>query len=383
MTADRSHLPLDEIRIVELSTMITASFAAMMLGEQGADVVKIEPPGIGDPMRFIGSQRPGLSALFHNCNRGKRSVALDLKSDEDLSVARRLCERADVVISNYRPSVMERIGLSYDALRAVNPALVFCRITGFGTEGPQSALPAYDHVMQAQLGMVAAQGKAQGGKPVHIQHAVCDKVTAVMAAQAVSSALFARERTGRGTRVDLSMVDAGMHFFFPDGLMASTLLDEDALHLDPLTATYAVMEARDGHFVLAGIGDAATRAVFELIGRPELSDDPRFSTPAARLMHAGEMIAEMTERPVDMPLADVLAYMEENDVPASACLSPEAAIAHPQLEACGTIATVDHPYLGRIKSVRAAARFGGRDGISHAPAPRLDEHGDEIRAEVG
>ncbi len=376
------HLPLDGIKIVELSTMITASFAAMILGEQGADVVKIEPPGMGDPMRFIGSQKPGMSALFHNCNRGKRSAALDLKSEADLAVARALCERADVVISNYRPSVMSRIGLSYEALREVNPKIVFCRITGFGPEGPQSALPAYDHVMQAQLGMTTGQGSAQGGSPVHIQHAICDKGTALMAAQAVSSALFKRERTGEGSRIDLSMIDAGMHFFFPDGLMGDTLLGDDVMHLAPLTATYAVMEARDGYFVIAGIGDGPARAVFRLIGKEHLMDDPRFSSPPARLMNIGEMIAEMTAQPVDKPLEDVLAYLSEHDVPVSACLTPMEAYEHPQLTACRTVETVDHPYLGQVRSVRAAARFDGQDGRSHAPAPMLGEHTDAVRAEV-
>lgn len=378
---DQTDLPLSGIRIVELSTMITASFAAMILGEQGADVIKIEPKGMGDPMRFIGSQKPGLSALFHNCNRGKRSIALNLKDGDDLSLARTLCESADVVISNYRPSVMSRMGLSYDALKAVNPKITFCRVTGFGPEGPQSALPAYDHVMQAQLGMTTVQGAAQGETPVHIQHAICDKGTAIMAAQAISSALFKRERTGEGSRIDLSMIDAGMHFFFPDGMMKDTLLGDDVTHLDPLTATYAVMAARDGHFVIAGIGDGPARAVFNLIGKGHLMEDPRFATPPARLMHVGEMITEMTENPVDLPLTDVLAYMEEHDVPCCECLTPLQAYEHPQLTAMETVATVDHPYLGPVRSVRAAAQFDGQAGISHQPAPMLDQHGAEIRKE--
>lgn len=378
----RAHLPLDGIRVVELSTMITASFAAMILGEQGADVIKVEPPGMGDPMRFIGSQKPGLSALFHNCNRGKRSIMLDLKDNGDLATARTLCERADVVISNYRPSVMARIGLSYETLKAVNPKIVFCRITGFGTDGPQAALPAYDHVMQAQLGMTTVQGDAQGARPVHVQHAICDKATGLMAAQAVSSALFASERTGQGSRVDLSMIDAGMHFFFPDGLMEHTLMDDAAMQLDPLTATYAVMEARDGHFVIAGIGDVQATAVFTLIGKAHLMSDPRFKTPASRLMNIGDMIAEMTDQPVDMPLTEVLAYMEAHDVPCCECLSPLQAYDHPQLATMKTVATVDHPYLGKVRSVRAAARFEGQDGISHAPSPLLGQHGAEIRAEL-
>ena len=245
--------PLSGVRVVEFSTMITASFAAMILAEQGADVIKVEPEA-GDPMRRIGSQRPGMSALFANCNKAKRSVVLDLKDADDRALARRLCEGADVVISNYRPAVMARLGLSFEAVSEANPAVVFARITGFGATGPQSGSPAYDHVMQAQLGYAVAQGR--GGDPVHMQTAVCDKVTALMAAQAISSALFAAARTGRGSRIDVSMMDAGMHFLFPDTLMDHTILSDDALHLPNLAATYGVLEARDGFFVIAALGDA-------------------------------------------------------------------------------------------------------------------------------
>ena len=379
----KADLPLAGIKVVELSTMITASYAAMIMGEQGADIIKIEPPGIGDPMRFIGSQKPGMSALYHNCNRGKRSIALDLKTETDLSVARTLCEQADVVISNYRPSVMARIGLSYEDLKAVNPTLIFCRITGFGTDGPQAALPAYDHVMQAQLGMTTVQGEAQGGDPVHIQHAICDKSTALMAAQAVSSALFKRERTGQGSRIDLSMIDAGMHFFFPDGLMTQTLLSDEAAHLDALTATYAVLSATDGYYVIAALTDEQFNAVFAMIGRPELMDDARFNSTPARLVHYRALMEIVKSVEIKMSVEEVLAYMSDHDVPASRCLSPEEAYEHPQLAAMDTVKTVDQPYLGLVRSVRAAAKFDGEPGLSHRPAPTLDQHGAEIREEVG
>lgn len=375
--------PLAGIKVVELSTMITASYAAMILGEQGADVIKIEPPGIGDPMRFIGSQRPSMSALYHNCNRGKRSIALDLKAEADLAIARTLCEGADIVISNYRPSVMARIGLSYEALKSVNSRLIYCRITGFGSEGPQSALPAYDHVMQAQLGMTTVQGVAQGGTPVHIQHAICDKSTALMAAQAVTSALFKRERTGQGCRIDLSMIDAGMHFFFPDGLMTHTLMAEDAAHLDALTATYAVLSATDGYYVIAALTDEQFNAVFAMIGRPELMEDARFNSTPARLVHYRALMEIVKSVEIEMSVDEVLAYMSEHDVPASRCLSPEEAFEHPQLAAMKTVETVEHPYLGPIRSVRAAAKFDGEPGISHAPAPTLDQHGEAIKKEIG
>ena len=375
-------LPLSGVRVVEFSTMITASFAAMILAEQGADVIKVEPQG-GDPMRRIGSQvpgpngLPGMSALFANCNKAKRSVVLDLKAEADLALARSLCENADVVISNYRPAVMARLGLSFEALSTVNPKLVFARVTGFGTTGPDAGSPAYDHVMQARLGYAVAQGGTDA--PRHMQTAVCDKVTGIMAAQAVSSALVAAARTGRGTRIDLSMLDAGLHFLFPDSFMDRTITRTDALHLPPLSATYSVLEAQDGHIVLAALGDAQWQHVFAMIGRPELGADPRFATMRARMADYPGLIRELSRAPIPMGVADTLAYLAAHDIPASACQSPEAVLDDPQVEACGTVQTVDDPVLGPIRAVRPAAIFNGTPAPADRPAPALGAHTQAVR----
>ena len=370
-------LPLSGIRVVEFSTMITASFAAMLLAEQGADVIKVEPEA-GDPMRRIGSQVPGMSALFANCNKAKRSVVLDLKREADQTLARTLCEGADVVISNYRPAVMARLGLSFEALSKVNPDLVFARITGFGPTGPQAASPAYDHVMQAQLGYCVAQGGADA--PRHMQTAVCDKVTGLMAAQAISSALVRAAREGAGARIDLSMMDAGLHFLFPDTLMDHTLLRDDALHLPNLAATYGVLEARDGHFVIAALGDGQWAAVFALLGRPELVEDARFSTMGARMTHYPELLGLLAETPLDMPVGEALTAMAAADIPAARCVAPAEALSDPQLVASGTVQRVDDPHLGPIRAVRPAAVFDGQPGAADRPAPALGEHTATIRA---
>ena len=168
--------PLAGIKVVEFSTMITASLATMMFAQQGADVIKVEPPGIGDPMRWLGSQKAGISGLFHNCNQAKRSITLDLKSAEDLAHARQLCLQADVVIHNYRPGVMDRLGLGSDALRQEKPKLIYCAITGFGHEGPLADRPAYDHVMQAMSGFMTLQGHPAGF--AYVKTLICDKLTA-------------------------------------------------------------------------------------------------------------------------------------------------------------------------------------------------------------
>ena len=196
--------PLEGITIVELSTMITASLAAMMAAEQGATVIKVEPLDQGDPMRYIGSAKGGDSGLFANCNRGKRAVSVDLKQPQGAEIVRRLAADADVLISNYRPGVLERLGLGSTALRDANPRLVYVAISGFGTDGPMASAPAYDPVIQAQAGIAAVQGTDQ---PAFVRNLVCDKITAYTACQAMTAALFERERTGSGQHVECAQGD--------------------------------------------------------------------------------------------------------------------------------------------------------------------------------
>ena len=216
--------PLENITIIELSTMITASLAAMMLAEQGATVIKVEPVDSGDPLRYIGSSRGGISGLFANCNRGKRSLAIDLKQDQGQAAVTALIEKADILLHNFRPGVMDNLNLGSATLRRKNPRLIYAAISGFGTSGPLAGAPAYDPVIQGHSGMAASQG--QEG-PAFIRNLMCDKITAYTACQAVTSALFQRERTGQGQHIDLSMLDSGMFFMYPDAYMNHTLVGDD------------------------------------------------------------------------------------------------------------------------------------------------------------
>jgi crotonobetainyl-CoA:carnitine CoA-transferase CaiB-like acyl-CoA transferase len=197
------HRPLEGIRVVELSTMITASFAAMMMAEQGATVVKVEPVDVGDPMRYLGTSKNGISGLFVSCNRGKASIRVNLKDAKGQEIVQRLMERADVVLHNFRPGVMESLELGSEAMRARNPRLVYIAITGFGTKGPLRDAPAYDPIVQARAGFAAVQGTTE---PVFVRNLVCDKITAYTACQAATAALLVRARTGRGQHIDISML---------------------------------------------------------------------------------------------------------------------------------------------------------------------------------
>ena len=255
--------PLEGITILEFSTMITASFAAMQLGEQGARVIKVEPLNVGDPMRYIGEEKGGISSLFANCNRGKQAIRVDIKQEAGQSLIREMIKDVDVVIHNFRPGVMDKLGLGSEVLRGINPRLIYTAISGFGRQGPLANAPAYDPIIQASAGITAVQGREE---PQFIRSLVCDKITAYTACQAVTSALFMRERTGEGQHIDLSMIDAGLFFIYPDGFQNHTLLDDDVapqpLLIDLL---YELTQTSDGAVTIsAGTADQQMRSLIAM-----------------------------------------------------------------------------------------------------------------------
>jgi crotonobetainyl-CoA:carnitine CoA-transferase CaiB-like acyl-CoA transferase len=375
--------PLDGIRVLEFSTMITASFAAMMLAEQGAEVIKIEPLDAGDPMRYIGSSKGGVSALFASCNRGKRSLRLDLKTDRGRAVIEQLAERSDIVLTNYRPGVMEGLGLGSDSLRARNPRLIFGAVTGFGTEGPQRDAPAYDPIIQAQTGMAAVQGEGKGTREF-IRTLMCDKVTAYTICQAVTTALYVRERTGSGQHIDLSMMDAGLYFLFPDGFMHRTLLDDDATHLPPLNSMlYEVTDTTDGSVTVSAATPAQQVGLLTAIERLELFADERFNSMENLIRNVGAFRAELKATMATFTTHDLLARLHANDVPAARLLGYDEVFDHPQYAANDSVDITTHPQLGSMRRVKPPARFGG-DRL--APATASPEHGgntSEILRELG
>ncbi|MFT5329695.1 MAG: crotonobetainyl-CoA:carnitine CoA-transferase CaiB-like acyl-CoA transferase [Parasphingorhabdus sp.] len=373
--------PLTGIKVVEFSTMITASLATMMFAQQGADVIKVEPPGIGDPMRWLGSQKAGISGLFHNCNQAKRSITLDLKSAEDLAHARQLCLQADVVIHNYRPGVMDRLGLGSDALRQEKPKLIYCAITGFGHEGPLADRPAYDHVMQAMSGFMTLQGHPAGF--AYVKTLICDKLTAYTAAQAITAALFARERTGRGQHIDLSMLESCIAFLWPDGGMHLTLQGEDVAHGAPFADYYQLpLRSTDGAIAYAAMTDAHWDAVFDMVGRADLKTEEKFKGMANRSVHMAELAAIIAGEKPNLSSAEMVAGLAAQDVPAAPCLSLEDLPTNQQVLAMGIFEQSDHPLLGPVRHVTPPARFGGSKLAPTGPSPALGEHNADILAEL-
>lgn len=373
--------PLAGIRVVEFSTMITASLATMMFAQQGADVIKVEPPGIGDPMRWLGSQKAGISGLFHNCNQAKRSITLDLKSAEDLAHARQLCLSADVVIHNYRPGVMDRLGLGSEALRQEKPELIYCAITGFGHEGPLSDRPAYDHVMQAMAGFMTLQGHPESF--AYVKTLICDKITAYTAAQAITAALFARERSGSGQHIDLSMLESCIAFLWPDGGMHLTLKDDDVTHGAPFADYYQLpLRTTDGAIAYAAMTDDHWAAIFDIVGRPDLKSEEKYQGMANRSIHMAELASIIAAEKPDMTSAEMVAGLAKHDVPAAACLSLEDLPANQQVLAMNIFEQADHPLLGPVQHVTPPARFGGSKLAPSVPSPALGEHSEAILAEL-
>ena len=373
--------PMAGIKILELSSVVTAALAATLLSEQGAQTVKIEPLGIGDTLRHLGTARAGVSALFANCNRGKRSVALDLKREEGVGIVRKLAQEADVLISNYRPGVLERLGLGSELLRELNPRLVYVAISGFGTTGPLAAAPAYDHVIQAMSGFSDMQG--HGDELDMVKTFVCDEVTAYTACQATTAALFARCSSGQGQHIDLSMLDAALYFLWPAGMGDHTFQGESIDRRPPLKLTYRTYPVADGYITMAPFTDSHWHGLFTATGNVELIEDQRFATMAGRATHMGDLFEKFEHAFTEMSAGDVERLLSGLDIPGSICLTVDQAIEHPQVRAVGGVQTQQHPELGQLLSPAHPARFGAQRLEPHLPLGKLGEHTREVLTELG
>ena len=382
MTANQP--PLTGIKVVDMSTMISGPLTAMMLADYGADVIKVESPGQGDLMRYLGTQKNGLTGLFSLNNRGKRSINLNVKSKEGLEVLTKLIERADVFVQNYRPGAMERLGLGYDDVRSFNPGIIYVSISGYGPDGPNSHRRVYDNVIQAASGVASVQSDPATGKPQMLRNLACDKVTSYTAMQSICAALFARERgAAQGQHIVLAMLDAAVAFLWPDAGMDATVLDDDAIRMPTLGANYNVTVLEDGYCASSAVSDIEFKGLWAALGRPDLADDPRFCTAAARSQNTLELVRTIKELSSQTKLADFLRIAEEHDLPASPVNSLADLPDDPQIRHNKVFVDRAHPVMGNVREVRPAARFSDTKLRVAAPAPMRGEHSDDIVREIG
>lgn len=364
--------PLEGITILEFSTMITASFAAMQMCEQGARVIKVEPLNVGDPLRYIGATKGGISSLFANCNRGKEAIRVDIKSAEGKALIHDMVPNVDVVIHNFRPGVMDKLGLGSDTLRALNPRLIYTAISGFGNTGPKSSSPAYDPIIQAQSGITATQGKEA---PAFFRTLICDKITAYTACQAVTSALYLREKTAEGQHIDLSMLDAGLFFIFPDGFQNHTLLDDD-IASQPLLIDilYDLTVTKDGAVTIsAGTADQQMRSLIAM-GMEHLLVDERFDSTEKLIANIDLFKSLVASAYLEHTTDEIIAKMNEADVPCARCLDRDEVLAQEQLQANGSVEVIEHPLMGSMRVVKAPPRFAGEVLEPGSPSPAHGQH---------
>lgn len=364
--------PLSGITVLEFSTMITASLSSMIMAEQGARVIKVEPIAMGDPMRYLGTSKGGISALFANCNRGKQSIRIDIREAAGQDLINMIVKEVDVVVHNFRPGVMNRLNLGSDQLREINPKLIYVAISGFGLEGPYANSPAYDPIIQAHAGMTASQGH---GEPAFVRNLMCDKVTALTAVQAMTAALFVRERTKVGQHIDLSMLDAGLFFIFPDGFMNHTLLDDDVV-LQPLLADliYDLSKTKDGAITFSAPTDQQRAGVARALNRADLIDDPRFDSIENWMKNMGAYKAELRAAFLEMTTEDILSRLRDEHVPAARCHDYEDVMSQAQIRENESVKVSEHPLMGSMRVVQLPAKFEGKrlSAGSHAPAHGQD-----------
>lgn len=375
--------PLTGIRVLDLATMISGPLAGMMLADQGAEVIKIESPGMGDMMRHLGTQKNGVTGLYALHNRGKKSIVLDLKNDEGAALLRKLIGTADVLIQNFRPGAMDRLGFGYDDVAKVNPKLIYVSIAGFGHDGPSANRRVYDNVIQAASGLASVQTDPVSGKPALFRHLICDKVTAYTAAQAITAALFARERGQSGQHIQLSMLDAAIAFTWADCAMDVALLDDDVARLPTISANYVPVTFKDGYAAVSVVTESEFRGYCAALGKPELADDPRFASSTLRSVNGDEYRKIVRELAAEMPLETFLRGAQQHDVPAGGMNDLLSVVDDPQVIHNETFVVRQHPAAGTIREVRPAPRFSATPANIGHPAPAKGAHTDEVIGALG
>jgi crotonobetainyl-CoA:carnitine CoA-transferase CaiB-like acyl-CoA transferase len=375
--------PLAGIRVVDLSSMLSGPWATMILADQGADVIKVEEPAQGDHTRSLSNRHRGFSAQFLNLNRNKRSITLDLKKHEGRDILKRLAATADVLVQNFRPGVVERLGIDEPAIRAVAPQIVYVSISGFGENGPYAGKPTYDPIIQTLSGLTSVQGGSDAARPRLIRTVLPDKLTAITAAQAITAALLGRSRSGKGQHVRLSMLDAVLAFLWASDMGLQTFIGQKVDGRTAASFIDLIYETQNGFMTVAIMTNKEWAALARALDRPEWLEDERFKTPALRDQNINERL-EMTQNVLKLRTSEEwLQRLEAEGVPCAPVLTRDQVIAHPQVLATGILMESEHQAVGRIRQTRAAARFSGTPAGLRFGAPRLGEHNAEILGELG
>ena len=376
---DPSSGPLSGVRVLDLTMNLSGPFATMVLAQQGADVVKVERPPGGDILRRVGSGRGGTSAYFVNTNWGKRSIALDFNDEADKEVLSRLIATADVLVENFRPTVMPGLGFPAEELLARHPRLIYAGLRGFPSDSALADAPAYDHVIQAMTGFGANQADLKTGVPVLVQQALVDKVTGLTAAQAITAALYERDRTNRGQFLEISMLHAGLAFLWPDVSTNVSMVGEFE-KLPSQSRTFRLTPTADGHIAMVTVTTPQWDGLLRTVGRDDLVGSPDYDTPQKRGRNAAALMKEIAAELATRPTDEVIASLSANGVPCGRVASLDDVPALIEETSPGFLVTEEHPQLGTVIHPRPAVSFD--EPVAIRPSPAVGEHTAEILAEL-
>ena len=372
----------DGVRVLDLSRMLAGPYGSMLLADMGAEVVKVEEPGAGDPMRAMGPPflPGGESAYFLAINRNKKSLALDLATPAGRGVFLELAAQADVVWENFRPYVMSRLGLGYDVLSALNPRLVMCSLSAYGQDGPYRDWPAFDLALQAMGGAMSITGTAGGG-PVRMGLPMGDLAGGLFGALSVAGALLRRTRTERGAHVDLSLLDCQVsllsylaQYFWTDGLVPGPIGSAHAS-----VVPYGALATRDGHLIVA-VFERFWPAFCRAAGHPEWTADPRFAANGDRVANRAALVPLIERAFAERTTDDWLERLHTAGVPVAPIQTVERVLSDPQVRHRGMVVEMEHERLGRLPTLGTPIKVAGAAGFSPAPPPRLGQHTDEVLA---
>jgi formyl-CoA transferase len=377
--------PLQGIRVIDFTQAMAAPFCTMNLADMGADVIKIEPPGEGEPTRQLGAaQKNGHSATFMTMNRNKRGIAVDLKQPAGVEIVKKLAATADVFVQNYRPGVVNRLGLDFDSLKKINPRLVYCQISGFGNTGPYASRGGYDLIAQGMSGVISVTGE-EDAPPAKAGIPLADLAAGLFGAYGILAALEHRERTGEGQLVDTSLLEAAMALTVWESAeyWATGEAPKPVGSAHRNAAPYQALRASDGYFTVGAGNDKLYAAFCSALGRKELLEDQRFATRAARLANRPELVAELEKITAKQTRAMWLERLEKAGVPAGPINNYAEALADPHALARNMIVDLVHPGAGEIKALGVPVKLSETPGAVDRAAPLIGQHTAEILAELG